>query len=234
MLDIQETPLGHEFVSDDFYVLFGNKNIDSENYSELLNNRLGETFDYQSVDQVHGDGVFIFGKDKPEEREADAVLLTKSSQCGLIKTADCLPVVLINEKTKESAIVHAGWRGVYNEIVLKTLKHFSSLDVNDLKIYIGPHISFHSYQVGGEVIEMFSKKFSFFTEDIHFSKDLLQMGFFKLNLQEVLVSEIETHLQASPVIERSQINTFSHPQFHSFRRDEKVAGRNLNFLVRRK
>lgn len=233
MLEVQETPLGHEILNDNFYILFANSNVDYENYKDILNARLGADLDFQAVDQVHGDGVYIFGEESPEQTEADAILLKKPGQCGIIKTADCLPIVLSNTVTKEAAIIHAGWRGVYNGILLKTLSHFVNQKPENLKLYIGPHISFYSYQVGPDLYTMFSDKFSFLTEGVHFNKDLLSPQHYKLNLQEILITHLETELASEVYSIRSQINTISHPLFHSYRELGDKAGRNLSFLVKR-
>ena len=233
MLEVQETPLGHEILNENFYILFGNSNIDYDNYKDILNTRLGENLKFQAVDQVHGDGVYVCGEESPEQTEADAILLKEVGQCGIIKTADCLPIALTNSITKEAAIVHAGWRGVYNGILLKALQLFVDQKPENLKLYIGPHISFYSYQVGPDLFNMFAEKFSFLTEGIHFNKDLLSPQHYKLNLQEILITHLETELGSEIYCIRSQINTISHPLFHSFREKGEQAGRNLSFLVKR-
>ena len=50
MLEVQETPLGHEILNENFYILFGNSNIDYDNYKDILNARLGENLKFQAVD----------------------------------------------------------------------------------------------------------------------------------------------------------------------------------------
>ena len=80
-----------------------------------------------------------------------------------VKTADCVPVLLGDTKTKAFAAVHAGWRGTVNSIVKKAIEKMHEIygtDAKDLICAIGPAASGKNYEVGQEVISAFQEKFS--------------------------------------------------------------------------
>src|SRR5262249_4835118 len=43
--------------------------------------------------------------------EADAVLEDQPGAVVAVKTADCIPILLVDEKKRAVGAVHAGWRG---------------------------------------------------------------------------------------------------------------------------
>ncbi len=67
-----------------------------------------------------------------------------------IKTADCLPLLIWDEKSGRVAAVHAGWRGAVDGIVPKAVKAFGC-DSARLTAALGPSIGPCCYEVGEEV-----------------------------------------------------------------------------------
>jgi len=78
------------------------------------------------------------------------------------KTADCVPVLLGDDKTKAFAAIHAGWRGTVNSIVKnvceKMRAHFGT-NPKDLICAIGPAASGKNYEIGQDVIDAFRENF---------------------------------------------------------------------------
>lgn len=80
-----------------------------------------------------------------------------------IKTADCVPVLLGDMKTKAFAAVHAGWRGTAHSIVINAIKKLREnyrTDTKDLICAIGPAASGKNYEIGQNVISAFEENFS--------------------------------------------------------------------------
>ena len=77
-----------------------------------------------------------------------------------ILTADCSPILIFDYKKKIIAVVHAGWRGAYKQIVIKVLKKFIKLGSKkkNIIVSIGPTISQNNYEVGKEFKYKFLKK----------------------------------------------------------------------------
>ncbi len=92
-------------------------------------------------------------------------LLTASSRLLLaIQTADCFPVILVDDKRHAVGVFHAGWRGTAKRIVEKGVgemfRHFGSR-ARDLQAAIGPGIQGCCYEVGEEVRANFESQFEY-------------------------------------------------------------------------
>lgn len=118
--------------------------------------------------QVHGVEVRQIGEEfavlsedvkKMVLEGVDAVMTCLSGYCIGVSTADCIPVLLYDEKRHAVAAIHAGWRGTVARIVQKTIAamHTAFGTVpQDLSAVIGPGISVDHFEVGDEVYEQFS------------------------------------------------------------------------------
>lgn len=79
---------------------------------------------------------------------------------GLLRTADCAPIVIVNPGEKITALVHAGWKGTCSWITRRateTMLRISSAKPEDLLVFAAPCIHACCYEVGEEVIESFRK-----------------------------------------------------------------------------
>lgn len=101
---------------------------------------------------------------KTEHASCDA-LLTKTDDLILgIQTADCLPALIVDRKTRAVAGAHAGWRGALARIVELTIARMTKeLGTNpaDCLVATGPTIGTCCFEVGPEVVEAFTKEFSY-------------------------------------------------------------------------
>jgi YfiH family protein len=79
-----------------------------------------------------------------------------------VKTADCVPILLGDPKTRAFAAVHAGWRGTSSSIVgsaIEQLQDEYGTRAADLRAAIGPAANSCCYEVGDEVIKVFKERF---------------------------------------------------------------------------
>ncbi|HVG31906.1 MAG TPA: peptidoglycan editing factor PgeF, partial [Pyrinomonadaceae bacterium] len=79
-----------------------------------------------------------------------------------VKTADCVPVLLGDARTRAVAAIHAGWRGTLALIVAKTIERMREqygTRAADIRAAIGPAARGCCYEVGTEVIEAFQENF---------------------------------------------------------------------------
>lgn len=83
----------------------------------------------------------------------DALVSKTPSQILVVKTADCVPLLIYSPKEKKVAIIHAGREGAIKGIIKNTLKKFSRPDL--LLVGLGPHIRKDCYPLRGE-----AKKYS--------------------------------------------------------------------------
>lgn len=105
--------------------------------------------------QTHS--VNVCWTDEPGEcPDCDAAITATRGLCVAVKTADCIPVLLYDERQQLVAAVHAGWRGTVGRIVERTIQEMKSRG-EDLHAVIGPGISLDAFEVGDEVYEAFAE-----------------------------------------------------------------------------
>lgn len=92
-----------------------------------------------------------------QNREADGAITRQADTVAVVMTADCLPLLFCNRSGTEVAAVHAGWRGLLDGIVQKTIAKMQS-PANELMAWIGPAISQSKFEVGDEVRQAFVDK----------------------------------------------------------------------------
>lgn len=85
--------------------------------------------------------------------EADAAFTRRAGVVLAVRTADCVPVLLVGREAV--AVAHAGWRGTAAGVVAATVDALVAAgeDPADLVVAIGPSISGASYEVGEEVVD---------------------------------------------------------------------------------
>ena len=119
--------------------------------------------------QVHGDGnievrATALPAREPYQGEGDALYTELTDTLLVIRTADCLPVLLevSGAGRTVAAAIHGGWRGLKSEIVYKTLQRiltekFSDHAPETVRAAFGPAISGPVYEVSADVAEHFSE-----------------------------------------------------------------------------
>jgi YfiH family protein len=116
--------------------------------------------------QVHGDGVKVVKNDQDianSDDKFDALVSNMLGTLAGVKTADCVPVLIGDTKTKAYAAVHAGWRGTVQSIVIRAIEKMQSefgSEPQNMIAAIGPCASGANYEIGQDVIDAFEKAFS--------------------------------------------------------------------------
>lgn len=89
----------------------------------------------------------------------DALVSTLPNVALAINTADCVPIVLVDEKAHVIAVVHSGWKGTVGRIAALTVEKMIECGANaqHIKAVMGPCICGDCFEVGPEVIEQFEK-----------------------------------------------------------------------------
>ncbi|MEK6734673.1 MAG: laccase domain-containing protein, partial [Pseudomonadota bacterium] len=102
--------------------------------------------DISIVDQKHTNNI-VFPKKYGEYLVADGQITNKPNIALAVITADCVPILLSDEKKNIIASVHAGWRGARSNIINEALEKMRSLGANNITALIGPCIRQRSYEV---------------------------------------------------------------------------------------
>jgi polyphenol oxidase len=97
-----------------------------------------------------------------EPTTCDALTANLPRTLLAVQTADCMPVLLVDQRTRAFAAIHAGWRGTLAHIVARTLERMQlSFDTrpDEVLAAFGPAIGACCFEVGPEVIEQFEREF---------------------------------------------------------------------------
>ncbi|MYC67462.1 MAG: peptidoglycan editing factor PgeF [Acidobacteriia bacterium] len=97
--------------------------------------------------------------DRPE---ADAVCTNRPNVLVGVRTADCLPILLVDPRRRAVAAVHAGWRGASTRVLPSAIESMESeygCRPCDVEAAIGPGIGPCCFEVGEEVAGQFSEEF---------------------------------------------------------------------------
>ena len=114
--------------------------------------------------QTHSNQVIPIEKVQNSERliEGDGILISKSPSAKMeiaVKTADCLPI-LISGKTG-AALIHAGWRGLHNNILFHDLVK----GISPVEALIGPHIGPCCFEVQSDFKNYFENESQYTQKD---------------------------------------------------------------------
>ena len=142
---------------------------------KLLNPFLPKNSQVCWLQQVHGVEL-VEATSENLLAQADASHSQTLNQACAIMTADCLPVLLCDLDGTQVAAAHAGWRGLANGVLLKTLASFDRAD--KVIAWMGPAISQAHFEVGQEVKEAFADYPQAFVpsgRDGHFLADLYEI-----------------------------------------------------------
>jgi polyphenol oxidase len=213
-----------------------------QNYPELS---------FDRVKQVHGDRLIeskqtVAFEDSGMHEDADAIFTHLPRRAVTVVSADCLPILILHPKTVVA--IHAGWRGVKNEIILKSLNHFGAdYCGNEQTIaLIGPHIMQKSFEVDKSLADEFQQQYQVYriagsggeaantVVNAHPNKPNEKAY---VNLQAVAAQQLLLAGFAPEQIHTLNLDTLTDSRFASYRRDQSkdpgnYMGRNFSFATR--
>jgi polyphenol oxidase len=124
--------------------------------------------------QIHSDLIHCISAIPEKPLAGDGLIARTPGLLLGVLTADCLPVILVDVKTRAIGVFHAGWRGTAKRIVEKGVgemhRWFGSRP-QDLKAAIGPGIRNCCYEVGQEVRDTFESQFDYADDLFRETKD---------------------------------------------------------------
>lgn len=166
--------------------------------------------------QVHSDTVVLADGRKGCLGEGDALLSNTPGVTVAVKTADCLPILLVDGANRAVAAVHAGWRGTVRQIARRSvdaMRQAFATRPADLLAVMGPGIGACCYEVGPEVAAEFGLS-----------------GRARVNLPEVNRLQLIAEGIPAAQIYASKLCTQCRPEdFWSYRREKEGAGRMFSF-----
>lgn len=144
-------------------------------------------------------------------------LITKEKEIFLgVVTADCVPLLLFDPHTKQVGAIHAGWRGLFSEIIKEAVSQMvkNGSRAQSLLVGIGPCIRPCHYTIGRDRVDELLGKFPHWKEfiiqrDEQYFLDLPSIAMYQLRSMGVLSEHIED----------ADYCTVDHPDVYSRRRD---------------
>ncbi|MFD2113134.1 peptidoglycan editing factor PgeF [Thiorhodococcus fuscus] len=103
------------------------------------------------LNQVHG--CRVVGADAVAS-DADASVATEPGAVCAVMTADCLPLLICDDRGTRVAAVHAGWRGLAGGVIESAVDAMG-VAPERLLVWLGPAIGPDVFEVGPEVREAF-------------------------------------------------------------------------------
>jgi len=192
--------------------------------------RRWEAFRVVSLRQVHSDRVVVVDTVPASPPQADGAVTDRPFLFLVVKTADCLPLLLADPDRKAVAAVHCGWRGTAQRIAEKAVRLLQDrcgCDPGSLRAGLGPCIGPACYEVGEDVRQVFVR--ASLPLDVFrpvpgrpekYLLDLAAANIFQLKRAGLH----ETHLG------RFDFCTHCRPDLCSYRRDPLQPGRTINFI----
>ncbi len=183
--------------------------------------------------QIHSNKFIFIDKkySKKIKPKADAIITNQRYLPIAILTADCVPILICDNKKKMIAVIHAGWKGAYKGIIDRVIQFMikKGCKLKNFTVALGPSISVKNYEVKND----FRKKF--------LKKDKKNLKYFKINRNKLyfdLIRYVQTLLLKSKIknIDILNIDTFDvKNKFFSARRALKLKhndyGRNISIIM---
>jgi hypothetical protein len=217
----------HELKTKNIFYGFTTKNWTK---LSLIKNLKLEKNSIISLRQIHSDKFYVVNN-RPEKILVGDALITKKPGLVLsIRTADCLPILIFNDKYKIVSAIHTGWKGTAKKITLKVLQKISEefgIKPSSLSVLLGPSICRKCYEVGKEVKEVFKVNW----KNLEYFLTLLEKNRYSLDLKKAnLMLLMQAKVNKNNVFSIN-LCTKCHPElFFSHRRKPKSKGRMIAFI----
>ena len=177
--------------------------------------------------QIHSSQVWNAHSLRNRQREGDALVADDVGLCIGVRTADCVPILLLDSNRRVVGAVHAGWRGSASEIVVRALERMNAdfdSDPADVYAALGPCIRECCYQVGPEVACQFEKTFPEWGP-VTASRPL---DLAETNRRHLLIAGVD----AGRIFDCGLCTACQSDTFFSFRREPSNAGRMVSAICR--
>lgn len=178
--------------------------------------------------QVHSDRVVNANGVRDCEEEGDALITDDKGKAIGIRTADCVPILLLDVKKRVVAAVHAGWRGTASDIVTRTLEAMTKTfgtAAGDVYAAIGPSIRECCYEVREDVAARLASYFPEWGEEDKITR-LVDLP--EANRRQM----IACHVPGDQIFDTGLCTTCQTSQFYSYRREPQNSGRMISSIVR--
>ena len=192
----------------------------------LLTNKFNSAADFCWLNQTHSNDLIKLSATTAQNLNADASWIDSNQRTCVVMTADCLPVLVTDQQGSFVAAIHAGWRGLCDGIIEKSIEHIRAelaINSDQLLVWLGPCIGPTAFEVGDDVRDQFIAQNIKASDAFVRSKDK-----WLANLH--LLAKLRLADFEGLTVTESDLCTFNNPDlFYSYRRDGKT-GRLATFI----
>ncbi len=154
--------------------------------------------------------------------EGDALIARTPGVRVAVKTADCLPLLMVDARSKSVAAIHSGWRGAVQQIAPKAIEALHA-EPPDIYVALGPAIGPCCFEVGPEVAAEFR---TLFPERADLDRKTT------IDLAEANRRQLVAAGVPAEHIDVARLCTRCGDEFHSWRRERERAGRMFSWIGR--
>lgn len=175
--------------------------------------------------QVQSDIVVMASGECGRIGEGDALITDHPGWRIGVRTADCLPILLVDEQRRAAAAVHAGWRGSILGIAVRTVEAMARCfgsRPESLSAAIGPGINMCCFEVGPEVALQFRKLFP----ERNDLEGRTRIDLVEANRRQLVLAGLDPQR----IFSGAPCTCCTPAEFHSWRRDREPAARMVSWI----
>lgn len=181
------------------------------------------------MEQIHNDNIgIVSGCSRKTIGMADA-LVSKTPHIALtVRTADCVPVTLIDRENGVIGIAHCGWKGSLKNLTGKTISKMTELgaDKKNIEVYLGPSIGSCCYNIYGPRLKQFESTFPEWNDFIEEWNDGKRLNLARLNYHQAIdagISKYRVHYDIA-------CTSCDKDRYYSYHRD-KTDDRMISYVM---
>ena len=239
--NIKPLPCGIKIETNDHLFFFFNASAQLSDISQNFHSRSFHRLHQKHTDVCQNSSTETCVQDPTKGFSAvigDAIYTQDPGHAVGVSTADCIPLLIASDSSVMA--IHAGWKGVENEIVIKSLRGRWQAPERS-QVVIGPHIQARSFEVDLDLAVKFNSQYDRYCAELSRSRnrfDVFELSAANakkayVNLSLIVLAQLQLCGFTPSQIWISDIDTKTDLNWASYRREGANMGKNLSFVARR-
>ena len=184
--------------------------------------------------QIHSDNISQINGSETILKPCDGLWTYNADLKIAVKTADCLPILLLEPEARMIMVLHAGWRGLCGGILNRGFEIFQAQGLlsGSLRMILGPCIRRDVFEVGPEVVREFRGSYLGLTNlqlDLAIRSGSKDRSFMDLSLLAGLIA-LNFELRAENIYGLRSCTKSNPLLWNSYRREGRVIGSNYSWM----
>ncbi|MFA9289030.1 MAG: polyphenol oxidase family protein [Weeksellaceae bacterium] len=223
------------FPSDTIVSGFGTKALGDARDLETIQNLLSSVHKSEMTivipKQTHSTNVAVYVKDTNEKSsviipDCDAVVTREKQVLLTCITADCVPMIFVDQQAGVIGLSHQGWKGTLGRLPAKVIQTMcgQGARVENIQVTYGPAINDCCYEIFGERLELFKQEFG--DEIFRIAEGKHFLNLYRANYQSLLKAGI----LPQNIDLRIFCTACDEKRFYSYTTTNPLDGENLTFI----